>query len=104
VPGYGTQNKSTMTQKLKELERAKRLNDAQRNLTLTEQRRDLLKKEVEEIKQAYDVTEVHGAAYLRNKQIELDKAEKEINEAKKAVEESYVDPDELDNIMSKISI
>jgi outer membrane protein TolC len=102
--GSGTQNKSTMTQKLKELERAKRVNDAQRNLRLSEQKVDLLKQKVQEIESTYDTTEVHVAAGLRNAKIELDHAEKDLIVAQKAVSEAEVDPDDLDAIMSKMSI
>jgi coenzyme F420-reducing hydrogenase alpha subunit len=92
-----------MTQ-LKELEREKRVNDAQRNLRLAESKVESLKQKAESIKQRYDTTDVHVSAFLRDTLSELDRAESDVIDAKKDVTNADADPDVLNAAIEKMNI
>jgi len=86
-------------EKLKEIEREKRVNDAQRNVRLAECRVELLMQKVSQIEQGEDMEDVHVIAKHGFAKIELKQAERDLREAKEAVIAAEADPDELDKIM-----
>ena len=57
--------------KLKEIEREKRVNDAFRNVRLAESKVAMRERQVKEIEQNYDVSDVHVAALLQNAKRDL---------------------------------
>jgi len=89
---------------LKEVEREKRVNEAQRNLRLAEAKVALCEKKVKEIEQNEDAESVHGAANLRMVSIKLDHAKADLEDAKQALIEAEIDPETLDKVMELLPI
>ena len=88
---------------LKEVEREKRVSEAQRNALLAESRVLNCKQEVMNFKQNNDVSRVHEAATFRLLCIELDRAERDLEVAQKAVLTAEVDPKDIDGIFEYMS-
>jgi hypothetical protein len=89
--------------KIKRNRARKKVNEAQRNVRLSEAKVQLHRQKIEEIEQK-DVTEVHTAAALRTTKIELNHAEKDLQEARETLINAEADPDVIDKAIERMLI
>lgn len=90
--------------RLKEIEREKRVNDALRNVRLAESKVAMRERQVKEIEQSHDVSDVHVAAWLQNAKRDLRAAQTDQRQAIDILRSAEADDEEIDEAIERMSI
>lgn len=90
--------------KLKEIEREKRVNDAFRNVRLAESKVAMRERQVKEIEQNYDVSDVHVAALLQNAKRDLRAAQTDNRQAIEILRAAEADDEVIDGAIERMCI